>query len=257
MRRALFLLLLLTGLSLAWVASARERIVSGLSQNRIAITANFDGSELLVFGAVQRFEPMPDTGPLGVIVTVTGPAQSITVWRKERLVGIWVNAEAVEVDKAPSFYAVATSAPLAQMLTGPEDHRYGISVERRIRSVSAPETVEDTSVFVDALLRLREAAGFYQTLESTVDLREDTLFRTRIELPANLVEGDYQARIFLMRDQTVIDSEASLVSVRKVGLERQIFVLAHEHPLFYGLLSVFLAVVAGWGAAAALGRMRG
>jgi len=256
MRHALFPLLLLAGLTLAVAASARERIVAGLSQNRIAITANFDGSELLVFGAVQRFAPPSDSGPLGVIVTITGPSLPVTVWRKRRIGGIWMNAEGVAVDKAPSFYAVATSAPLSRMLTGPEDHRYGISAERRIRAISAPEGVEDTSDHIDALLRLREASGLYQTLENAVELDEDTLFRTRIELPANLVEGDYQARIFLMRDQTVIDSETSLVSVRKVGLERRIFVLAHEQPLLYGLLSVFLAVAAGWGAAALLGRMR-
>ncbi|OYU16591.1 MAG: hypothetical protein CFE34_20235, partial [Rhodobacteraceae bacterium PARR1] len=39
---------------LAAPAMAEEKIVSGLSQNRVSITADFDGSELLLSGAVTR-----------------------------------------------------------------------------------------------------------------------------------------------------------------------------------------------------------
>ena len=41
-------------------ATANEEVVLGLSQNRVAITANFDGSEILVFGAVKREASIPD-----------------------------------------------------------------------------------------------------------------------------------------------------------------------------------------------------
>ena len=51
--------LLLLLLAVALPASAEEEVVAGLSQNRIAITANFDGSELLIFGAVKREAPPP------------------------------------------------------------------------------------------------------------------------------------------------------------------------------------------------------
>ena len=89
-----------------------EQVVAGMSQNRIAITANFDGSEILIFGAVKREEPIPTLEPFGVIITVAGPSQPVTVRRKEKKLGIWVNTDYVDVDLAPSFYAVATSAPL-------------------------------------------------------------------------------------------------------------------------------------------------
>lgn len=240
----------------AWAQDARERVIVGLSQNRISITANFDGSELLVFGAVRREAPPPEAGPLQVIVTVTGPSLPVMVRRKSRIAGIWVNTSSIAVERAPSFYAVATTGPLDAILTSPEDHRFGISVARRIRAVSAPEGLEDRDAFIEALLRLRAAEGLYQTIENSVDLSEETLFRARVALPANLVEGDYQTRIFLLRDQRVIDAETSVVSVRKVGLERWLHQLAHERPLHYGLLAVFIAVLAGWGAAFVFSRLR-
>ena len=42
-----------------------ETIVAGLSQNRVSITADFDGSEIIVYGAVRR-ESRPPEGRLDV-----------------------------------------------------------------------------------------------------------------------------------------------------------------------------------------------
>ena len=53
------------------VSAVGEEVVAGLSQNRISITANFDGSEIFVFGAVKRQAPPPeDAEPLQVVITV-------------------------------------------------------------------------------------------------------------------------------------------------------------------------------------------
>ena len=103
---------LLLVLALAPPALAQETIVSGLSQSRVSITADFDGSEILIYGAVKRDTPAPEGGPLEVIVTVEGPSTPVTVRRKDRVAGIWVNNAEVVVDSAPSFYAVATTGPL-------------------------------------------------------------------------------------------------------------------------------------------------
>ncbi|MGR3433611.1 MAG: TIGR02186 family protein, partial [Shimia sp.] len=89
-------------------AHAVEEIVADLSQSRVAITTTFSGSEILVFGAVKRRAPVVADAPLEVIVTVAGPEAPVVVRRKARVAGIWANAEAVTVDSAPSFYAVAT-----------------------------------------------------------------------------------------------------------------------------------------------------
>ncbi|MEO5614635.1 MAG: TIGR02186 family protein, partial [Cypionkella sp.] len=83
MIRVLILLLALTGP--VW---ANEALVSGLSQNRVQITANFDGSEILIYGAVKRDAPAPDGPPLEVIVTVEGPSTALIIRRKERVAGI-------------------------------------------------------------------------------------------------------------------------------------------------------------------------
>ena len=250
------LLVLLMGLAGVAPAAGTESIVTGLSQNRVQITANFDGSEILIYGAVKRDAPAPEGGPLEVIVTVEGPSTPVAVRRKDRVAGIWINNASVHIDSAPSFYAVATTGPLNHILSDTDNLRFGITIERVIRAVGITAEAEKAGEFLLALLRVRTQEDRYRILEGKVELTEDTLFRTDVELPANLIEGEYKVRIFLLRDQKVVAHQERVVGVRKVGLERFIFNLAHEQPLIYGLVSLVLAALAGWGASAAFRLMR-
>lgn len=228
-----------------------ESVVLGLSQNEVAITANFDGSRLLIFGAVRRDAPIPDVSQMEVIVTVTGPATPVDVYRKERRFGIWVNADRVRLPRAPSFYAVASSGPIEDILSATENLRHRITVDRVVRTVGAREAVEDVTSFTDALVRIRSRDDLYQQAVNGVAVDEQTLFRTTIDLPANLVEGDYATRIFLLRDKAVVDVHETSINVRKVGLERFLFTLSRDQPLVYGLMSLVIAIAAGWLASAA------
>jgi uncharacterized protein (TIGR02186 family) len=232
-------------------AFAQETVVAGLSQTRVSITAQFQGSEILIYGAVKRNAPKPEGPPLEVIITAEGPAMPVTVRSKDRRFGLWVNTSAVKIDQAPSFYAIATTAPLAQVLTDTEDLRHRISIPRAIRAVGVAAENLDAPAFTEALIRIREGSGAYVLAEGTVALTEATLLRTDVLLPANLTEGLYSVRIFLVRGGVVIDNSTSTIIVRKEGLERWLTNLAHQQPLAYGLLSLLIAVVAGWAASAA------
>lgn len=248
MLRALLLTLLL-----AWPAMAEE-VVVGLSQNRISITTNFDGSEILIFGAVKRETAIPEEPPLEVVITVAGPSVPLTVRRKEKRYGIWINTDAVEVDRAPSFYAVATSGPWREVMKDVEDLRHKVSIRRAIRSVGAE--IAGSEAFTRALIRIRERNGLYQTNIGAVKLSEQTLFNTSVRLPANLTEGDYRARFFLTRGGNVVDTFETTIAVQKVGLERFLFRLSRDNPLYYGLMSLAIAIAAGWGASAAFRLLR-
>ena len=251
MIRALALTLLLTT-----AAVAEETIVAGLSENGVSITAGFTGEEIMIYGAVRREAPPPSGPPMQVIVTVEGPSAPLVVRKKARRAGIWVNTESVTIDSAPSFYAIASTVPLQDALSEIDNLRYRITIPRAIRAVGIIGEAEDAPSFVQALLRLRAADGNYRLTEGAVSFAEATLFRTDVALPANLIEGDYRVRLFLTRDGRVVDWQEQVIPVRKAGLERAIFALSRERPLAYGLLSVSLAVLAGWSAAALVRLLR-
>ncbi len=231
-----------------------EEIVLGLSRDEVAITATFEGSEILIFGAIKRDAPVRTDSDLGVIVTIAGPDLPVTVRKKDRRLGIWVNTESVEVDVAPSFYAVATNRPLEEILTFTEDLNTRISTQRAIRSVGA--TIDNAQSFTEALIRIRSDQGLYIKLPTGVLVQEESLFRTLIPMPANLTEGDYKAEIYLTRGGQIVDLYSTVIPVQKVGLERWLYNLAHDSAFLYGLMSLSIAIAAGWGASAVFTLLR-
>ncbi len=240
-----YLLLALTLLSLP---ARAEEVVLGLSHDEVAITATFDGSEILIFGAVKRETPIPQDAPLQVVVTVSGPLEPLMVRRKDRQWGIWVNTQSVLVDHAPSFYTVATSAPLSEVITDTQDLRHKISIRRAIRLVGAG--VHDSQDFSEAVIRIREKDNLYSLRESTVAIDQDTLFRTALSMPSDLREGAYRTRIFLTRNGEVVSHYETSINVQKVGMERFLYNLSQQNPAIYGVLALIIAAISGWGASA-------
>lgn len=226
-----------------------EEVVAGLSQTSVAISTDFSGSRILVFGAVKRETPI-QKDPLQVIVTVSGPSFPLVVRKKDRVMGIWVNTESLTIDRAPSFYAVATSAPWQQSLSEVEDLRNKVSVARAIRSVGAPPGIENADRFTEALIRIKAKRGLYQTRPDSIEFDQETLFSTEVDLPANVTEGAYLVRYYLTRDGRVVDKHEETINVTKVGMERFLFNLSRQQPMVYGLLALVIAIAAGWGASA-------
>jgi hypothetical protein len=94
-------------------------------------------------------------------------------------------------------------------------------------------------------------------MKAGVSLVDQTLFSTDVDLPANLVEGNYKTRMFLvLRNKHVVALHEQTIFVRKVGLERWLFRMAHQQAAIYGILSLALAAVAGWAASAAFRFLR-
>ncbi|WP_282093921.1 TIGR02186 family protein [Epibacterium ulvae] len=232
------------------VQASEEHVVLGLSKDQVSITTDFDGSDILIYGAIKRDFAVPEGAPVQVIVTLSGPENPLTVRRKERQFGIWANADAAEIASAPDFYAVATSAPFNEILRDEEDKAYRVSVQRAIQAHESEDHTKETTDFVDAVIRIRENGDKYALNENSVQVNQQTLFRTDIEMPPDLTEGEYKVRVLLTRYGKVVTEHQGLINVQKVGLERFLFNLSREQPFLYGIMSLAIAIFAGWSASA-------
>ena len=229
---------------------AAQNLVLGLSESEVAITTTFDGSDILVFGAIKHESAVTQEANLDLIVTVKGPDQATKVYRKDRRFGIWVNAANIQIDAAPSFYAIETTRPIADILGKEADSYYEITLPRIIKPSAESLGDNDVALFTDALMRIRQDANKYQLRERDAALIDNTLFRADAELPANLIEGAYEVSVFLLEDKTVISTYSSILDVRKAGLERWMYNMSRQQPFYYGILSLIIAISAGWGASA-------
>lgn len=247
--------LLLALLILVTLPARASEIVGALSQSRVDLTATFSGSEILIFGAVRHTpEDMinGEPAPFDVVITVEGPRQTVFVFRKDRVAGIWMNTDQVRMESVPSFYAVATTRPLESILSPETDAEFRISTHATIGGA----TEGTQPLFAQALSRIRERGGAYLALNRFVHMDRDVLFRTVVRLPANLTEGAYTTRMYLVRDGAVVSQYRTAIFVRKDGLERWLHQMAYDQPFLYGVMALLMALAAGWGASALVAAIR-
>lgn len=240
--RALAALLIL----LAWPAWAENWIVGSVNHHNVSLTTSFSGSELSVYGGYQA----PDKTPLEIIVEITGPSEPVIVRKKEWVSGIWINGKGVQIDQAPSFYVVATTGAMEEILSHTDNLKHRIGLDQVIRLIDAPTWLTEREAYRAAVARIREKDGLYATLPGAVNTIDNRVFETRIKLPANLVEGDYTARMFLLHDKQVIDVFEDHIEVRRAGLGQFIYSSAQTYPALYGIASIVIALLAGWLASA-------
>ncbi len=240
----------LGGLLLLWLAlsgAAPVRLITDISQNRIDIVYTFKGTELLVFGAIQYPRgSVPDERP-GLAIVVRGPAEPITLRKKARVAGIWINTASVRFETAPGFYAVATSAPIKTLVDERNAAIWEIGVDYLQLSPSTgggPEIEEFTRGLVD----LRRRSGLWSEQEGRIGITQNILYQARITIPSAVPVGAYTAEIYLIRRGKVIARSATPITIDKSGFERWVYVAAQTHGLAYGLVAVALALLAGWGA---------
>lgn len=211
-------------------------LVAELSQREIAVTTGFTGAELLVFGA-------KETAPADVIVAVRGPALPFVVRQKTRIAGVWVNGASEIFNTAPTFYAIATSRPLAEILPESERQRLRLGLDAL---PLRPEGASDEVAFRDALVALKVDAGLYQQDEGAVTLTGERLFHARLFLPPTVIPGPYRVDILAVQDGRIVASRDVSLSVRRVGTSADIWRFAHDHSWLYGFAAVLVAALAGW-----------
>lgn len=225
-----------------------ERLVTDISERQIAITSNFKGTTLLIFGAVQQgrvFEGgLADND---IVIVVRGPARDMVVRKKERVAGIWVNADSVTFSGVPGYYAVASNRPLKDIASPELLDRVGIGLEHlslKVKETKVPEAA--IPAFREAIIRQQKNAFLFLSAERGVSLLAQTLFRANLMFPANVPVGDYRVEAYLLKDGRIVSAQSSPLSINKSGIERSLYILAHEAAYLYGLIAVALAVLAGW-----------
>jgi uncharacterized protein (TIGR02186 family) len=235
--------------ALALMAQAKPTLVPDVSARQIEIRYSFTGAQLLLFGAIlyprgRVPEDQPD-----IAVVLRGPVQPILVREKEKIAGIWMNAASSRFRSAPSFYAVASSRPIKDLLDERTAAIYEIGIGNLQLSPGTGDVPETARRFEAGLLDLRTRAGLYSENAHGVEISEGVLYRARIGIPSQVPVGTYTAETFLIQDGRVLAVATRDIQVGKSGFERWVSLVARRHEGLYGLAAVIMSVGLGWAAA--------
>jgi uncharacterized protein (TIGR02186 family) len=227
-----------------------ETLVTALSQDKIEITSQFSGSELMLFGAIERHaldshqsEEISVQGlDYDIIVVVQSEPTDLVIRKKENIGGIWVNSANQTVRNVPGYYVMGTTRPIDQFLSPEKQAEFGLGL-KNLDVIS--DTGENISEFKDALLRNMTAKGLYLEESGNVTVIEEILFHANLNFPSNMPVGNYKADVYLVREGNIIKNYPTGLEVNKQGIERVIYNFAHEYPPFYGIMAIIVAISAG------------
>ncbi len=232
--------------------SHAESLQMGISVDQVPVDSSFDGAEIVVFGSIEGAEQAAlFRGEYDVVIRVEGAPEDVIIRKKERIGGIWVNNESETYEAVPSFYSILSARPLNLISNSIELGPVSLGIENLGKNI--PVEGEKTLImnpgdFSDALRRLRIEQDLFSEIPGTLKQLSPSLFRARLEIPANVPIGTHKVTAYLFRNGEILNTNESSFRIEKVGFERWIYNLAHENGLLYGIMAVLLAIFTGWAA---------
>ena len=250
-RRRVSLLLLAAPLM---VAADKPVLVPDISAREVQIRYSFSGTQLLLFGAILYPGGRIPSRSANIAVVLRGPVQPILVREKAKLAGIWMNADSNRFRSAPSFYSVATSRPVGELVDERTAAIYELGLHNLQLSPGGGALPEKERRFEAGLLDLRRRQGLYAENPSGVEITGGVLYRATINIPSQVPVGTYTAETFLIDRGKVIAAATRDIQIDKSGFERFVALAARRHRLLYGIVAVLMSLALGWLAAVAFRR---
>jgi uncharacterized protein (TIGR02186 family) len=230
--------------------AAAERLVTALSTSRVLIASNFTGTDIVLFGSVERdAQTVARRGGYDIVVTVTGPRETIVTFRKQRVAGIWVNADSRTFVKVPNYLTVLANRTINDIADVNTLRRTQTGLARTLLPQEISGDIADSirdDPFRQAFLRLMLDQHLYAEQQNGVTFLTPALFRAAIPIPDNAPTGSYDVDVKLFADGVLLARTQTALEVVKVGFEQFVANAARDHGILYGLATALMALLTGW-----------
>ncbi len=249
MRRIVFTVVLILIACGARPADA-ERLVVSLSNHRVQVTSSFTGEDLVLFGSIEPDSKQPTLrSDYDLVVTVTGPRETMRTRSKGRVMGIWVNVGSREFVRVPSYLAVLSNRPVDQITNEATRLRLQIGLDNFVLPQRIGPDIADTvrnDPYRVAFVRLQGDKGLYRQSADAVTFLTPSVFRVAIPLPADTPTGSYGIDVMLFSGGAMAARTNSALEVIKTGFEQFVAEAAVDYGLLYGLVTAMMALAIGW-----------
>ena len=214
--------------------SLNTPLVADVSQNAIEIRSDFNGTQLLIFGARNV--------PGDIVVALRGPETNARLRRKERIAGMWMHVDQRKYFGVPIFYGIASTKPLNRLAPPALLQSLGLGENRIIR---ASNSVPD-ELFDHALAASFKRKGWWQSPFAKITYFGESLFKARIDLPDTLPSGEYTTEVYLFNRGKLVGFQMIPVTTSKTGFDATIATSAINHGALYGFVAILMALFGGW-----------
>jgi len=227
---------------------AQKKIVTASTKNQIQIGLSYRGDEIHFFGV----NPVANAD---LIIKLTAEKdEEIKLSVKGRVGPFWMTVKQYDVTGAPFMYKIHATKPMKEIIS-PElakELELGYSAVQQkikmqlIRGTAAPEDAEN--VF-QGLLKIKEKANLFNIVEDPkrLEVAQGSLYKHYFRFPPAATEGHYQVETFAFVKGELVGYGKDVIEIKKVGLESWMTETSQNHPVFFGIFAVVIAMVAGLG----------
>lgn len=229
------------------INSYSRALIADSYPRKINIDHNFKGIKILLYGAKNEYGD--------IVVVVRGPKRDFVLREKSKVAGVWTNTKNIELDDFYSFYSIASTKPLEKIKNTPllKDLKIGAR-NLKIGSVDEIDSPTKALEYKDVTIKLMEESKLFSSSGNELAFWGETLFRTFIEFPKNIVKGEYSIDLYLFNDGLLSNFQSMPIIVEQVGFEAFLHDLAHERSLLYGIICVLIAITLGWATGVLFGK---
>ena len=210
---------------------AKNQIVADLSQDNVEISTDFLGAKILLFGAYD--------GKKGddIIIVVTGPKGLVTVQKKEKVFGVWVNTQKINYINSPKYLNILSNRDINDILNQRTRKIAEIGLNNLNVRIQPGKVVskEKEKIWRKALTRNMLKSKLWSLNENSVYLNKNVLFRSYLTLPSNVPTGIFNVKILHYRNNKLISKETSTINVLKSGISAEIYNIAQNYSTLYGI----------------------
>ncbi len=232
-------------LLLCAAAGARAELTVRANHDHITVGFFYHGSSVGVRGIAD-----PDAD---LVIKIASADGHEALKEKGKAGGlIWMNVGTLEFEHAPKLYEVFSTRPIGEILAPEEAQREVLGYEALGRHVAIEplENEAERERWFAEFIRFKEAQQLYVSSAGEISFGEKDGKRTyaiETSWPYQAPPGDYLVTVYAVRDGKVVETATHPVLVEKVGAVRYLSSMAKDRGALYGLLSILVALGAGFG----------
>ena len=159
---------------------------------------------------------------------------------------MWVNTKKVNYINTPKYLSISSNRPIDEILEERTQKLSQIGLNNLNIRIQPGTKIDDNVGWREALTRNMIKSKLWSINENSVSLNKNALFRSYLNLPSNVVVGEFEVKILHYRNGNLLSKEKNTINVSKSGFSAEIYNIAENYSTLYGIFAVLLAVLIGW-----------
>jgi hypothetical protein len=186
-----------------------------------------------------------------VIVVVRGPSAAEVFNKLGRVGPIWVNTGKVTLSGVPTLLLIFSSEAVDNCLHADAIDQYQLNLRSLKKHIQIETQAPERERIADDFLAFKAHLGTYRIASHSVQLgapdQGELPYSLDFEMPRSAKPAEYQVSVLECRNGEVDKHSDADLRLVEVGFPALVARLAKERASFYGIMSIIIAMAAGFG----------